>query len=55
MVSKIIVNDNPNHPLGYRYNVQIWNSVDGGKSFYYCGIGRFCKTMDEVHNYIKTL
>ena len=54
-MAKIIVNEVENHPLGYRYNIQIWNSIDNGKTFHYCGSGKFCKTMEEVHNYIKTL
>jgi len=38
---------------GYLYNVQEWRSVDGGKTFAYCGIGKFCKTIDECCEYIK--
>jgi len=30
----------------YRYNVQQWTKVDG--VWYYCGIGRFCKTLKEA-------
>lgn len=32
----------------YNYNAQVWLSVDGGKSFYYCGIGKFCKTLKDA-------
>lgn len=28
----------------YTHNAQVWLSVDGGKSWYYCGIGKFCKS-----------
>ena len=37
---------------GYNFNVQVLISVDGGKSFYYCGIGKFCKTEEEAAEYI---
>ena len=26
---------------GNKYNLQVLTSVDGGRTFYYCGIGRF--------------
>ena len=34
---------------GNKYNLQVLTSTDGGRTFYYCGIGRFCKDMDEVN------
>lgn len=37
---------------GYNFNVQVLISVDGGKNFYYCGIGKFCKTEEEAAEYI---
>lgn len=36
---------------GYRYNVRIETSTDGGKTFYYCGNGRYFKTFEEAENY----
>ena len=46
-IKKIIVDElEENHPArahGYKYNVRIFTSVDGGKKFYYCGVGRYCK------------
>lgn len=38
---------------GYEYNVQRWTSIDGGKSFWYCGFGRFCRDLDEAEAYIE--
>lgn len=38
---------------GYKYNVQVLTSVDGGKNYYYCGIGKFCKTKEECKQYIS--
>ena len=38
---------------GYMYNVQRWSSVDGGKNFYYCGYGKYCKTEEEAREYIN--
>ena len=37
----------------YNFNVQVLISVDGGKNFYYCGIGKFCKTEEEAAEYIE--
>lgn len=46
--------ETPAFPIdGYNFNVQVWTSVDGGKTFGYCGIGRFCKTGEEVAEYIE--
>lgn len=36
---------------GYNYNVMEWRSVDGGKTFLYCGYGKFCKTLEEAEQY----
>ena len=41
------------HPCGYSYNVQLWTTQDDGKTWNYCGVGRFCRTMKDVINYIK--
>lgn len=35
----------------FPYNVQIWQSIDYGKNWYYCGWGRFCKTLEEANNF----
>lgn len=37
----------------YPYNARILTSVDGGKSYYYCGNGRYCKTLEEAFEFIK--
>lgn len=39
---------------GYLYDVQVLVSVDGGKSYYYCGNGKFCKTLAEAQAYIES-
>lgn len=36
---------------GYKYNVQIETSTDGGKTYLYCGNGRYFKTFEEAENY----
>ena len=36
---------------GYGYNVQVFMTVDG-ENFYYCGIGKFCKTEQDAQDYI---
>lgn len=33
---------------GYKYNVREKISTDGGETFYYVGMGRFCKTLGEA-------
>jgi hypothetical protein len=35
----------------YNYNVQVLTSVDG-ENYFYCGIGKFCRTEEEANNYI---
>lgn len=35
----------------YPYNVQMLHSMDNGKTFFYCGYGRFCKNKKEVEFY----
>lgn len=37
----------------YKYNVKIFTSMDGGRTFYYAGNGKYFKTMKEAENYIK--
>lgn len=36
---------------GYTYNVMEWRSVDGGKNFWHCGHGRYCRTLHEAEQY----
>ncbi len=33
---------------GYSYMVKLVTSLDGGKSFYYCGDGKYFKTEQEA-------
>lgn len=45
--------EKPAFPIdGYKFNVQVLISVDGGENFYHCGIGKFCKTEEEAMEYI---
>lgn len=37
---------------GYRYNVSVWTSVDGGHGWYYCGIGKYVHNLTETYEYI---
>ena len=39
----------------YNYNVQELSSVDGGKTFWYCGFGKYCKTLNEANEYVKSM
>lgn len=38
---------------GYQFNAQVWISVDGGKTYAYCGIGKFCKTEQEAQEFFE--
>ena len=39
----------------YNYNVQRWTSTDGGKTFAYCGFGKYCRTEAEAQAYKKEM
>lgn len=36
---------------GYNYIVKTSTSVDGGKTFYYCGNSRYFRTLEEAEAY----
>jgi len=38
---------------GYEYNAQVYISIDNGKSYYYTGIGKFCKTEMDCIKYFS--
>lgn len=38
---------------GYLFNVQLWKSIDGGKTFCYAGFGKYCRNVEEVDSYIR--
>lgn len=33
---------------GYNYNAQIWRSIDGSKTWCYCGCGKYFRTLEEA-------
>ena len=47
--AKIIKTQNKDYP----YNVQILNSIDGGKTFYYTGEGKFLETKEDARHFIE--
>lgn len=51
-VKKIIIKE-LSFPLDgvYKYDAQLWTSIDGGKTFYHCGVGKYCKTLEEAEEY----
>ena len=53
MLRKYVIEKNNNAIDGHKYNVQIWVSIDGGTNYYYCGVGRFCKTKKECKEFIR--
>ena len=52
IVKKIIIKE-LSFPLDgvYKYDAQLWTSLDGGKTFYHCGVGKYCKTLEEAEEY----
>ena len=42
-------------PVGvnYSYNARILTSVDNGKTFHYCGNGKYFQTLEEAEKYKK--
>ena len=36
---------------GYRFDVQVWRTADCGRTWYYCGEGKYFKTIEEVLAY----
>ena len=32
----------------YNYNVQVLTSIDGGKTFVYCGIGKYARDEEDI-------
>lgn len=48
-MNKIIISKF-NFPVdGYKWNVQVLTSIDGGENWYYCGNGKFAKSADLAH------
>lgn len=48
--ARIIKTQNKDYP----YNVQILNSIDEGKTFYYTGEGKFLETKEDVRHFIES-
>lgn len=46
---KVAGTDNKEYP----FSVQRWDSFDNGQTYTYAGYGKFCKTIDEVDEYIQ--
>ena len=40
---------------GYRYNAQIWRSIDGGKTFCYCAYGKYFRDLWQAIQYKKAI
>lgn len=38
---------------GHKYYARLVTSVDGGKTFWYCGVGKDCKTLKDAREYKK--
>lgn len=35
----------------FQYSAQVNTSIDGGITFWHCGDGRYCKTLEEAEQY----
>lgn len=40
---------------GYKFDVQLWKSIDGGETFWYTGNGKFCRSVEEADAYINRI
>ncbi len=38
---------------GLEWNAKVLVSIDGGENYYYCGIGKFCKTLESAEAFCK--
>lgn len=38
---------------GRPYNVSVWTSVDGIEGWWYAGIGKYCRNLSEVFEYVE--
>ena len=43
----------PDAMYGYNYSAEVDISVDGGKTYWHCGIGKYTKTYEEAEEYCK--
>ena len=50
-----VVIEKLSEPVGvnYNYNAKIFTSVDNGKTFRYCGDGKYFQTLEEAKKYKK--
>ena len=53
IMRKYIIEKNSFSIDGFKYNTQVWISIDGGDTFWYTGIGRFTRTKKEARQYIQ--
>ena len=37
--------------INYNYNAKIFTSVDNGKTFHYCGNGKYFQTLEQAQEY----
>ena len=56
MVEKVEIHK-INFPVAniYNYNAMIFRSVDGGKTFFHCGYGKYFATIEEAQDYKKEI
>lgn len=52
---KVIPTEGLMYENSFKYNVQVWQRsyYDGEFQMIYAGNGRFCRTLDEVKDFIK--
>ena len=48
VISKIWIIKNAFPIDGYAYSVEVYRSVDGGQSFYFCGTQKLAKNITEA-------
>ena len=40
---------------GYRFDVQIWRSLDGGKTYWHCGCGKMFRELWQALQYKRAI
>ena len=52
MCKKVVI-EKLSEPVGvnYNYNAKIFTSVDNGKTFHYCGNGKYLQTLKQAEEY----
>ena len=51
-VTKLIVRGLAFPVDGYRYHTMVWRSTDSGRTYFYCGDGKYSRDWEDAERYI---